>query len=155
MYYKITDGIQDLGTYIHQDVELTSGNSCEMFRADLGNQMGRIKDVQQQMAQCMGNIFSAVDTRLVQNDQRNNAQEVLLGELCATLKNLTVKLEQNTQENHQLNQKFNAIQQRMEGMSKEVKVEVGKSIDSVANHFEARLAEESKAQAMISRELSA
>ena len=34
-------------------------------------------------------------------------------------------------------------------MSKEVKVEVGKSIDSAANRFEARLEEESNAHAMI------
>ena len=36
-------------------------------------------------------------------------------------------------------------------MSNEVKVEVGRSIESAANHFEARLAEESKVRAMISR----
>ena len=88
-----------------------------MFRTDLRNQSGRIKDVQQQMPQCMENIVSAVDTRLVQNCQRNYAKEGLLGECCATLTYLAVNLEQNTQDNHQMNQKINVIQQRMGEMS--------------------------------------
>ena len=36
MYFKITDGIQELGTYINQDVELQLRTSCEMFRVDMG-----------------------------------------------------------------------------------------------------------------------
>ena len=79
MYFKISVRIRDLGTYIHQDVESKLGNSCEMFRTDFGNQLGRIKDVQKQMAHGMDHIVSAVDTRLVQNDQRNNARGGLLG----------------------------------------------------------------------------
>ena len=68
-------------TYIQKGVELTLRKSCETFRADLVNQMGWLKDVQQVMVQVIGNLASAVDTSLVQNDQRNNAQDGLLGKL--------------------------------------------------------------------------
>ena len=63
--------------------------------------------------------------------------------MCATLTNLTVKLDQNTQGNQRLTQKIIAIQQRIEEMGNEVKVEVGRSIDSLGNHFGERLEEES------------
>ena len=54
MYYEVTEGIQDSGTYIHQDVELKLKNSCEMPRADLADKLGRLKDFQENMAHGMG-----------------------------------------------------------------------------------------------------
>ena len=125
VYFEIDVVIQDFGTYIRKDVELTLRNSCATFRADVWNQMGRIKGVQQQMAQCMENIVSDVDTRPVQKDQRNNAREGLLVELCATLKNSNAKLDKNIQETQQMDQKYIVTRQRMEGMINEANVEVG------------------------------
>ena len=74
VHCEIADRKQELWPYIHHDVEAQLGNRCEMFRTDFGDQLGRLKDVQQQMAQCMDNIVSVVDTRLLQNDRRNNLQ---------------------------------------------------------------------------------
>ena len=118
--------------------------SCEMFRVDLGDQSGRLKDVQQHMAHGMNNLPSALDTRLVQKGQRNNLQEGLLGELCAALTNLTARLETYTQDNQRTNQRFSELKPRMGDMGDEVKDEFGKSIDSATIRFEARLAGETK-----------
>ena len=139
VHFKITERLQDLGTYIHQDVELRLRDSCDSPRLDMGDQLGGLKDVQKITAQVIGNLPIALDTRLVQNEQRNHAQEGLLGKLCATLGNLNTKLDNNIQETQQMNRKYIAAKQRMEEMSQEVKVEVGESIDSAANRFEARL----------------
>ena len=114
MHFEITERLQDLGTYIHQDVELRLGDSCDAPRLDMGDQLGWLKDVQKVTVQVIWNLASAVDTRLVQNDQRNHAQEGLLGELCATLGNLNTKLDSNIQETQQMNRKYIAAQQRME-----------------------------------------
>ena len=104
IYYKITEGIQDSGSYIRHDVEAKLGNSCGMFRADFGNQLGQLKDVHQQMVHGMDNLAIAVDTRLVQNDKRSNLQEVSFGELCATLTSLIAKLDKYAQDTRQMNQ---------------------------------------------------
>ena len=77
IYFKITGGIQELGTYMNHDVELKLRTSCEVFRVDMGDQIGRLKEAQQNMAQGVENVVSDVDTRLIQNDHRNTQ----LGEL--------------------------------------------------------------------------
>ena len=75
MYFKITERIQDLGTYIHHDVEAALRNSCAMFRTDLRNRSGRVKDVQKQTAQSMEKIASAVDTRLVKTTKETTPKK--------------------------------------------------------------------------------
>ena len=102
------------------------------------------------MAQGINNLVSAVDTRLVQKDQRNNLQEGLLGELCATLTSLNAKLDKKTQDTQQMHQKFIVTKQRMQEMGNASNDEFGRSIDSSANHFGERLAEGSKVQAVVS-----
>ena len=124
MHFKITEWLQDLGPYIHHDFELRLRESCDASRLDMGDQLGWLKDVQKVTVEVIGHLPSAVDTRLVRNDQRNHAQEGLLGKLCATLGNLNTKLDNNIQETQQMNHKYIATHRRMGGMRKEAKVEV-------------------------------
>ena len=77
------------------------------------------------MVQGITNLASAVDTRLVQNYQRNNLQEGLLGELCTALTNITANLEKNTPGTRQTTQRFIDMKQRMEEMSNEAQGEFG------------------------------
>ena len=99
------------------------------------------------MAQGITNLDSAVDTRLVQNDRRNNLQEGFLGELCTAMTNIASNLEKNTQDTQQMNQRSKDMQQRMEEMSNASNGEFGKSIASVTIRCEARLADVTKAHA--------
>ena len=87
-YFKITERIQELGAYINRDVELQLRDSCEIFRTDVGNPLGLLKVAQQNMAQGMGDVVSAVDTRLIQNDHRNTQQGDLLKQICTSLTDL-------------------------------------------------------------------
>ena len=50
IYFEITERIQELGKYINQDVELKIRTSCEMFRVDVGDQLGRLKEAHQNTA---------------------------------------------------------------------------------------------------------
>ena len=64
-----------------------------MFREELGAQLDWIKGVQGNALQRMRNLANAVDTRLIQNDQRNDTQEGVTDGLYASLRNLTVEME--------------------------------------------------------------
>ena len=59
-----------------------------MFRVDIGDHLGRLKEAHRNMAQGIGNVFSDVETRLIQNDHRNAHQEEVIKQLCASLTNL-------------------------------------------------------------------
>ena len=67
--------------------------SCEVFREELGVQIDWIKGVRGNMSQGLRNLANTVDTRLIQNDQRNETQEGATEGLFAALRNLTVKIE--------------------------------------------------------------
>ena len=88
MYFKITERIQELWTYINQDVELQLRTRCAMFLVYMGDQLGWLKVAQRNMVQGMGNVVSAVDTRLIQNDHRNTQPGALLKQLCTSMTDL-------------------------------------------------------------------
>ena len=79
MYYQIADQVQSLGPDVHQDVVARLNSSCGIFREELGSQLNWIKDVQENMLHGMENLANAVDTRLIQNDQRSRAKEGIMG----------------------------------------------------------------------------
>ena len=150
IYLKITEGIQDLGTYINQDVESRLRASCEMFRVDMGDRIGRLKEAQQNMAQGIPNGVSDVDTLLIQNEHRNIQQEELPNQLCTALTNLNGKLERNVGDIIQINNNYMVMEKRMGEKEKILKAEPVKSIDSVAKQCEARLGERFRNQAIVS-----
>ena len=97
-----------------------------------------MKDFQEHIAQEMDKLAIAVDSRLVQNDQRNGVQDWAMVELYTALRNLATRIEVNTHDNQQINPRFIDIQQRMERLSNEAIEEFGKSIGAVARKFGAR-----------------
>ena len=67
--------------------------------------------------------------------------------LYAALRNFTVGISKNRQGNQQMDQKFTASQQQMEGVDKVSRVEFAQSINSVVRRFDARLDGEAKDRA--------
>ena len=98
----------------------------------------------------MGNVVSAVDTRLIQNDHRNIQQEELLLQLCASLTNLNGKLEKNIEDTKQINNNYIAMGKRMTEKDKNLDVELVKNIDSLAKQCEERLGACFRGQAIVS-----
>ena len=126
MYFKITERIQELWTYINQDGELQLRTSCDILRMDMGDKLGLLKVEQQNTLQGMGNVVSAVDTRLIQNGHRNTQQEEALRQLCTSLTDLNRELEKNIGDTKQINNNYIAMEKRMEEKDKNSKVELGK-----------------------------
>ena len=124
IHFKIDERIQELGTYINQDGELQLRTSCEIFRVDMGDQLGLLKVEQQNTSQGMGNVVSAVDTRLIQNDHRNTQQEELLRKLCTSLTDLNGKVEKNIGDTKQINNNYISMGKRMGEKDKNWKVEL-------------------------------
>ena len=75
VYYQITEQIQSLGPYVHQDVSARLNRSFEIFREELGTQLDWLKDVHGNIVQRMKNFANAVDAQLIQNDQRNDTHK--------------------------------------------------------------------------------
>ena len=90
MYYKIDEEIQSLGPYVRQDVVDRLNSSCEISREELGCQLNWIKDVRGNMIQGVQNLAHAVDTRLIQNDQRGQKQVGITGDFFVALGNSAV-----------------------------------------------------------------
>ena len=95
----------------------------------------------------MNNFPSAEDNRLVQNAQRNITQEGVMQELYTALRNSTAKIEADSHDNQQIDQRFIDMQQSMGRMGDEAKEEFGKSTDSVSRRIDASIAEKTKVQA--------
>ena len=72
-YSKIAERMQELGTYINQDVALQLRESCEMFRVDMGEQLGQLKLSQRRTVRGIGNVPNAVDTRLIHKRSQKQA----------------------------------------------------------------------------------
>ena len=147
MYYQSAGKIQNLGPYVRQDVLARLNSSCGIFREELGCRLNWIKGVQGNMLQ--GGAKSCKFGRYPGNPERpeeSNARRSNGGFFTA-LRNFTVEIEKNTHDNQQMNRKFVAIQQQMEGMGKEAQVEFGKSINSVALRFDSRSGGKSTDQA--------
>ena len=92
---QITERMQELGSYIDQDVNQRLRGMCELFRADVSNQVARFNEMQQKLEQWIENVVNAAGDRLVENDHRNNNQEWALGQINASLLGLNGKMEQN------------------------------------------------------------
>ena len=60
---QITEGIQEIGTYIGQDVRSKLNDTCEMFREDVGSQLENFRERQQALEQRIRNVASAVADR--------------------------------------------------------------------------------------------
>ena len=97
-----------------------------MFPGELETQLGGMRDVQGQLAQGMQQLANAVDTKLVQNDQRNNNQEGMIRDMCTALRNLGVQIGRNHQENLVMYQNVTKVEQQMECIGNAIKGEVRK-----------------------------
>ena len=91
---QVDGKIQVLGPHVHQDVLAILDTGCERFLVELETQLGGARDVQGQLAQGTQQLPNAVDTKLVQNDQRNNAQEGTIRDICTEFQNLGVQIGQ-------------------------------------------------------------
>ena len=78
---QITERIQEMGTYIDQDVRGKMNGMCEMFRVDIGSVLTNFQEKQQELEQCIRDVANAMDGRLVESNRGNSNQESLLGEL--------------------------------------------------------------------------
>ena len=83
----------------HHDVLIRLNNGCESFRGVLETQLCGMREVHGQLAQGMQQFAHAVDTKLVQNDQRNDTQEGMFNELCTSMQNFGEQIGKNHQEN--------------------------------------------------------
>ena len=72
---QITERMQEMGTYIDQDVKSKLNGVCEMFRVDVGSHLVRSQEKQQELARGIRDVAKAADDRLVENNNRNNHQE--------------------------------------------------------------------------------
>ena len=96
----------------------------------------------------MQNLANAVDTRLIQNDQRNTTQEGVGNVLFAAMRNLATKMEKNYQGNQHINRKVTSVEKQMEGIGNAALEDFNKSINSVAQFFATRLQEKAKDRAI-------
>ena len=112
---RITERMHELSDYIDHDVEPKLGVTCGIFRVDVGNQFARLNERHQNLEQGVENVANAVDSRLVENNHRNNAQERTLGKITTTLLGLIAKMEQNIKDTRQTHENNTKMEKRMGG----------------------------------------
>ena len=74
----------------------------------------------------MQQLANDVDTKLVQNDQRNDTQEGMIKDIRTSLRNLGAQIGQHRQENLVMYQKVTKVEQQMKGIGKVIEGEVRK-----------------------------
>ena len=88
-----------------------------MFPGELETQLGGMRDVQGQLAQGMQQLASDVDTKLVQNDRRDNSQEGRNDQgYMYIIAKFRGEIGQNHHENMAMYQKVTKVEQQMEGI---------------------------------------
>ena len=122
-----------------------------MFKLYVGNQLAWLNDRRQNIAQGVENVVSAVDTRSVEDNERNNAQERTLEQITATLAGLNGKVERNIKDTNRIHENHTQMGGRMEENGKKLNMELKNSIDSVDRQCETRIGEGFSNQAMVSQ----
>ena len=79
---QITERMQEMGTYIDQDVRNKLNGMCEMPRVDVGGQLANFRERQQELEQCVRNVANAADDRLVENKNKTTKKTVERDNRC-------------------------------------------------------------------------
>ena len=148
------DKIQGLWPHVRQDVLTRMNAGGENFPVELGTQLCGVRDVHCRLAQGMPQFALAVETKLVQNGQRNDTQEGTIKELFASSRNLGARLGQNHQGNVLMYQKVAKAERQMDGIGKVIGGEVIKSFTPNARSVEVKIHEGAKFEAPLPREPS-
>ena len=83
--------IKALWPYVHHDVLTRLNIGCESFRGELETQLNRVSNIQGDISQGVPQFAHAVDSRLIQNNQRNETKEGMIKELYTAARNLVGK----------------------------------------------------------------
>ena len=67
--------MQESNSYIDHDVNRRLRGTCEISRADVGNQLARFNGRHQNLEQRIESVANAAEGRLGGNNHRNNNQE--------------------------------------------------------------------------------
>ena len=86
----------------------------------------------------MQQLPTAVGTKLIQNDQRNNAQEGTIRELRTAMQKLETQIGNDLKENALTCQKVTEVEKQMACMGKVIEGELSKSCSSVAQSSDAK-----------------
>ena len=84
---QMAEAIQILGPHVHQDVLTRLNKDCGSFRGELETQLCWARDVQGDIVQGAQQFAQAVYSKLVQNDQSNDAQGGTIRELITSVRN--------------------------------------------------------------------
>ena len=123
--------MQEMGTYIQQDVKGKLVVTCEMFMVDIGSLMSYFQDKQQVSDRDLRNGANAADGRLIENNERNNQQENLLSQLSEAIIGLREEMIVSRNNTQQIHEKQMKIEQKIEEERVRVSEEIKKRIDSV------------------------
>ena len=150
----MAEKIQVLGPNVHQDVLIRLNGGCESSRCELETQLCGMGDLHGQLARCMQQFTLSVDTKLAQNDPRNDTQDGTIKGLCAEMQNLGVPIGKNHRENALMYQKVTKVERQMECIGYVIEGEVSQSFGADVQIVDVKMREGTKADATLSREPS-
>ena len=121
--------MQEMGTYIDQDVRGKLNGMCGMLRVYIGSLSTNFQEKKQELDQCIRDVANAVDGRLIENNKRNN-RESLLEELIDAIMGSREEMKEsrnNTQQIQENEWEWGKIEEDKNWVSGEMK----RRIDSV------------------------
>ena len=102
---RITEKMQEMRSLVNEDVQMKLDGMCEMYRVDIRGLMLNFQESRQFSARDMRDVASAVDSRLIENNGRNNQQENVLNLLSEAVQGLRGELGESRNNNQQLHEK--------------------------------------------------
>ena len=81
-------------------------------------QLNWVSNIQGPLVQGVQQLAHAVDSKLIQNDQRSETQEEMIKGICTAMRELLGEIGKNRQENIQIQKKFTSVVQKLGGINK-------------------------------------
>ena len=97
--------MQEMRSLVNEDVRRKLDGVCEMYRVDVRGLMLNFRESRQVLERDMRDVVSAADSRLIDNNERNNQKENVLGLLNEAVQGLGEELEESRNSNQQLHEK--------------------------------------------------
>ena len=101
---EVTESMQELNSYIGQDVNQRIRGMCERCRVDVRNHFTRFNEREKELDQWIDSVVNAAEDRLGENNHRGNNQERMLEQINATLLGLNGKMGPNRKDTRQIHE---------------------------------------------------
>ena len=106
---------------VHRDFIDRLNIGCESFSGAFETQLRWVRDIQGQLVQGSNQLSNAVDSKLIQNDQRSETQERMIKGICTEMQELIGDREESARK-HPNPEKITSVDQKLEGIDKAIEM---------------------------------